>query len=106
MSLNTFGAHPTYGADGLIDRLPGARGPHSNQVSSGGVREAGMASVRYENLYESIRISPDVIWNGRADTDERTSVADSLARDRVIAHAGGGIDGNKITNFLEALDLS
>ena len=23
----------TYGADGLIDRLPGARGPHPNRVS-------------------------------------------------------------------------
>ena len=26
----------TYGADGLIDRLPGAKGPHPNRVSAGG----------------------------------------------------------------------
>ena len=25
--------YQTYGADGLIDRLPGARGPHPNRVS-------------------------------------------------------------------------
>jgi len=25
----------TYGADGLIDRLPGAKGPHSNRVAAG-----------------------------------------------------------------------
>ena len=26
--------YQTYGADGLIDRLPGARGPHPNRVSA------------------------------------------------------------------------
>lgn len=26
--------YQTYGAEGLIDRLPGARGPHSNRVSA------------------------------------------------------------------------
>ena len=25
--------YQTYGADGLIDRLPGARGPHPNRVA-------------------------------------------------------------------------
>lgn len=68
--------------------------------------EAGTANVTYVNLFKSFRISPYEILNGRANTNKRPTIADSLDRNRFIAHAGGGIDNNRYTDSLEALNSS
>ena len=67
--------------------------------------EAGTANVTYENLFKSIQISPYEILNGRENANKRPTIADSLDGNRFIAHAGGGIDNNRYTNSLEALNL-
>ena len=42
--------YQVYGAEGLIDRLPGARGPHPNRVSEA-IEQAVLAQVRLLERY-------------------------------------------------------
>lgn len=53
----------TYGADGLIDRLPGARGPHPNRVSD----EVEQAVLDYSLKHPShgcLRVAQDLVLSG------------------------------------------
>lgn len=54
----------TYGADGLLDRLPGARGPHPNRVSD----EIEQAVLDYSLKYPShgcLRVAQDLVLSGK-----------------------------------------
>jgi len=55
----------TYGADGLLDRLPGARGPHPNRVSD----QVEQAVLDYSLKYPShgcLRVAQDLVLSGHS----------------------------------------
>ena len=52
--------YQTYGADGLIDRLPGARGPHPNRVSQE-VEDAILAHAPDHPNHGALRVAQDVV---------------------------------------------
>ncbi len=53
----------TYGADGLIDRLPGARGPHPNRVSAE-IEAAILAHGLDHPSHGALRVSQELMLQG------------------------------------------
>ena len=53
----------TYGADGLIDRLPGARGPHPNRVSSE-IEKAVLDHALEHPCHGPLRVSQQLMLQG------------------------------------------
>ena len=55
----------TYGSEGLLDRLPGARGPHPNRVSE----EIEQAVLDYSLKHPShgcLRVAQDLVLSGQS----------------------------------------
>jgi len=55
--------YQTYGADGLIDRLPGARGPHPNRVSAE-IEAAILAHCLDHPSHGALRVSQELMLQG------------------------------------------
>ena len=55
--------YQTYGAEGLIDRLPGARGPHSNRVSEE-VEAAVLAHALAHPAHGALRVAQELSLKG------------------------------------------
>ncbi len=55
--------YQTYGADGLIDRLPGARGPHPNRVSEE-VEAATLAHALDHPTHGALRVAQELSLKG------------------------------------------
>ena len=55
--------YQTYGADGLIDRLPGARGPHPNRVPQE-VEEAILAHALDHPMQGALRVAQELSLQG------------------------------------------
>jgi transposase InsO family protein len=53
----------TYGADGLLDRLPGAKGPHPNRVSEA-VEQAILAHSLEHPAHGCLRVAQELSLNG------------------------------------------
>ena len=53
----------TYGSEGLIDRLPGARGPHPNRVSEE-IEEAVLAYCLKEPTHGCLRVAQSLALEG------------------------------------------
>ena len=53
----------TYGAEGLIDRLPGARGPHPNRVSAE-IEEAILAHCLDHPSHGALRVAQELMLKG------------------------------------------
>ncbi len=55
--------YQTYGAEGLIDRLPGARGPHPNRVAKE-VEEAILAHALERPTHGALRVAQELVLKG------------------------------------------
>ncbi len=55
--------YQTYGADGLIDRLPGAKGPHPNRVS-GEIEEAILGHCLDHPSHGALRVAHELMLKG------------------------------------------
>ncbi len=53
----------TYGADGLIDRLPGARGPHPNRVAAE-VEQAILDHALANPCHGPMRVAQELVLQG------------------------------------------
>ena len=53
----------TYGADGLVDRLPGARGPHPNRVSEE-IEQAVLAHALDHPCHGAVRVEQELRLQG------------------------------------------
>ena len=85
--------YQTYGADGLIDRLPGARGPHPNRVSAE-VETAILAHALDHPTHGALRVAQDAVAEGRARLFRRGTwrVVAPQAFDKAGAAASAGED--------------
>ena len=55
--------YQTYGAEGLIDRLPGARGPHPNRVAKE-VEDAILAHALEHPTHGALRVAQELVLEG------------------------------------------
>lgn len=53
----------TWGADGLIDRLPGPRGPHPNRVSAA-IEQAVLDYALAHPCYGPMRVAQELVLSG------------------------------------------